>query len=478
MAKASVATARGLSALYSNIGALGLDALGKYDSMQQVEIDVALLPFGGVAGSTYLNSSELNFVFDKKDSGIFTDADRLRLSTLLENGRLSADAVVDAFAIRIRAPRLGAIGLRYGHRVRAQMSFPENFRTGVLGDGDVFATNQRFENHEIGGEWLRHMTLTLASAFERRSDDPNRSAWFPAFGVGMSVSYLEGIVHYDVDQKSWASSRVIPSPPGATYRSIEVNGYYAFRSSTPLDTSFSPSDAIVNSSIFGSKNAPSIGWEGNFGMSMVILRQVREGTITIVGNPLEAQQYNREDAGTRDALVFGFALDGIGTVLWNGTNRVRRYAQIRDTLTDAKGGISNDVIYRYEAKLDTIGDFRTVLPMTMRMGFGADVTSFLPDIPGDMIASLETAFDMNNQIGGERSTRVSLGAEWRPNTVVTLRSGLQVGGRLGAALAFGVGLHPVPWFSADIATSEITSVFSPDRLRLDGALQLALHMKF
>lgn len=478
MAKASVANARGLSALYSNPGALGLDALGRYDSLQEIELDIAVLPLGGVTGSTYMNSSELNFVFDKKDSGIFTDADRLRLASLLENGRLSADAVVDAFAIRIRAPRVGALGIRYGHRVRAQMTFPENFRTGVLGSGDVFASNQRFENPEIGGEWTRNLTFTFASAYERPIDDPRRSSWFPAFGIGFSLAYLEGIVHYDVDPSSWAATRVIPSRRGETYRSIEVNGYYRFRSSTPPDSTFNPSDAIVNSGIFSSKNAESTGWDGGFGLSLVILRKVAESTSTIIGNPLEAQQIAVGDGVTRDALLFGFAIDGIGSIRWNGTNRMREYSQIRDTLTDEKGGISNDVIYRYEAKLDTIGAFRTRLPMTLRTGLSADVTSFFPELPGDMIASLETAFDLNHEIGGERATRVSLGAEWRLTTLLTLRSGLQFGGRIGTALAFGVGLRPFSWLTIDASTAEVTSLFSPDRLRLDAAFTLATHMRF
>lgn len=476
MGKASVATARGLSALYSNVGAMGLDLLGVYDSSQQVELDVALLPLGAVAGSTYLNPGDLNFVFDKKDSGIFTDEDRLRLAPLVEEGRLSADAEVDAFAIRLRAPRVGAIGLRYGHRVRAHMIFPENFRTGVLGSGDVFSKGQRFENPEIGGEWTRHLTVSLASAFEREEVDPNVSAWFPAFGMGMSLAYVQGVVHFDVDQKSWAETHVIPSPPGEAYRSIKVNGYYTFRSSTPLDTSFNPSDAILSSQIFGSKNITSSGFEGGFGLSIVVFRKAATREVSITGNPLEAQQYERSDGEKRDAITFGLTVDGVGAMTWNGTNRQRQFADIEDTLNDKQGGISNDVIYRYEAKLDTIGVFRTEFPMTMRLGLGADITSFIPGIPGDLLASFETAVDLNHQIGGERNTRASLGAEWRPSSFLTLRSGLQLGGRVGAALALGVGIKPFPWLAIEAATSEVTSLFFADRRRIDAALMLSTHV--
>jgi hypothetical protein len=209
-----------------------------------------------------------------------------------------------------------------------------------------------------------------------------------------------------------------------------------------------------------------------------VLRTVRASTDTLIGSPLEAQRFKQDISNTRDALLFGLSVDGIGSLEWNGTNLRRNYPDIRDTLNDSRGGIDNNVIYRYEAKLDTIGAFRTQLPTTLRAGLGADVTAFFPEIPGDLIASFETAFDLNHAIGGERSARVSLGADWSPSPIVSLRSGLQLGGRLGAALAFGVGFRPARWFSIDVATSEVTSLFFADRRRLDLALAASVHARF
>jgi hypothetical protein len=213
-------------------------------------------------------------------------------------------------------------------------------------------------------------------------------------------------------------------------------------------------------------------------MSVVVLRTVRENTDTLVGSPLEAQRFQLDVSNTRDAILFGLTVDGIGSLEWDGLNRRRTYPDIRDTLNDSRGGIDNNVIYRYEAKLDTIGIFRTQLPTTLRAGLGADVGAFFPDIPGDLIASLETAFDLNHAIGGERSARVSLGADWTPTRMLSLRSGMQFGGRLGAALAFGIGFRPAKWFSIDVATSEVTSLFFADRKRLDLALAASAHVRF
>jgi len=478
MARASVATARGLSAINSNIGALGLNAMGVYDSLQDVEIDLALFPLGASAGSTYLSSSDLDFVFDRKDSGIFTDDDRHRLAGLLEPGRLSADAAVDLFALRIRAPGVGALGIRYGHRVRARMDFPENFRTGVLGSGDVFAGNQMFANPDIGGEWTRDLTVTLSTAFERHNDDPAaQDFWFPSFGIGMSLGYMEGIVHYDVDPGSWARTTVIPSSADAGYRTIQVEGYYTFRSSEPVDSTFNPSDAILGSGLFDRKAAAADGWEGGFGLSLVILRKLKDPQEEIIGNPLDAEIIRRTDDEVRDALTFGLAIDGMGSLLWNGRNRERRYPDILDTLNDAGGGISNDVIYRYEAKLDTIGAFRSELPRQVRMGFGADLTAFFPAVTGDLLASIEAAIPLNHAIGSDRDPRLSIGGEWRLHPGLILRTGFQFGGNLGVAMAVGVGFRPFRWLMVDLATSEATSAFLSDRSRLDLALRLATKIR-
>jgi len=478
MARASVATARGLSAIGSNVGALGLDELGARPERQTVQLDISVIPFGASAGSTYLSASDLDFVFASKNREDFTDADRVRMAGLLEEGRLSADAAVDLVNLRIRAPGVGALALRYGHRVRAQMTFPENFRTGVLQSGDIYDGGETFTSPEIGGEWTRTLSVALASAYERPLNPLDVDVWFPSVGFGFSLGYVEGIVHFDIDDSSWAGTSSIASTAGEPYRRIQVSGYYTFRSSEPLDSSFSPSDAILQPGFIGSKNAAAVGWEGSCGFSVVVLRRRPVESSSRIGDPLKPQAFLSGSDAERDAIVFGATLEGIGSLLWDGLNTQRRYDRILDTLSEEDGPISNDIIYRYEAPLDTIGLFRTHLPAQFRCGLGVDLTAFVEGISGDLIASLEVAAPLNSAIGWDRSARVSFGGEWRPTPAVALRSGFQLGGRLGAAMSFGLGVRPFPWLSLDAGTSEITTLFFSDRRRIDlafrGALNLAL----
>lgn len=478
MGRASVATSRGLGALESNFGALGLDRMGARDSVQKVEIDLTVIPFGASAGSTYLSASDLDFVFASKNREDFSDADRLRLASLIEEGRLSADVALDLFNLRMRIPGVMALGFRYGHRVRAQMVFPENFRTTVLGSGDVFDHGEKFVDPEIGGEWTRSLGMVVASAWDRPQEGGGRDVWFPALGVGLNLNYVDGIVQFGIDPASYAATSRIPSAAGEPYRRLQVDGYYSFRSSRPLDSTFNPSNAILSPGFVNSNNVAGSGFEGGMGISMVILRRHPVVDQGVNGNPLQPEEFDRSRTASRDALTFGFQLEGVGSIYWDGLNQLRTYAHIRDTLSEKDGPISNDIIYRYEAPLDTIGGFRTQLPTSLRVGFGCDVTSFVPSIPGDLIASFEAAYDLNHKIGGERFDRYSLGAEWHPHAGLFIRSGMQFGGRLGAAMALGAGFQPFSWLSVDVATSEVTSLFLADRKRVDLSLRGSVHWAF
>lgn len=478
MGRASVATARGLSSISSNVGALGMDALGARPERQRVELDIAAIPFGASAGSTYLSAADLDFVFASKNREDFSDADRVRLASLIEEGRLSADACVDLVSFRLRAPGVGALAIRYGHRVRAQMTFPENFRTDVLQSGDIYDGGDTFSNPEIGGEWTRSLSVALASAYERPIDPWATDVWLPTVGFGFSVGYVEGVVHFDVDDTSFARTRRIPSAAGEPYRRIQVEGYYTFRSSEPLDSTFSPSDAILEPGFIGAKNAAASGFEGAFGMSMVILRRRPMESSTRMADPLRPETFEAGRAAERDAIVLGLSVDGLGTLIWNGLNTQRRYAAIIDTLSEQSGPISNDIIYRYEAPLDTIGRFTSHLPASLRVGAGVDLTAFIRSVPGDLIASLEISKPLNEAIGWEKSTRVSIGGDWRPSPAFAVRTGFQFGGRLGAAMALGLGLRPLQWLSLDIATGEVTSLFFSDRRRVDLAFRGSIDLAF
>jgi hypothetical protein len=111
------------------------------------------------------------------------------------------------------------------------------------------------------------------------------------------------------------------------------------------------------------------------------------------------------------------------------------------------------------------------------MGIGADITAFVPSIPGDLIASMEGAFDLNDAIGYEGG-RFSLGVGWSPKQWVAIRTGVQLGGRVGSALAFGLGFRPFSWLTIDAGTSDILGVFNSDREMIDAALRLAGHVQW
>lgn len=469
-----------MSALTGNVGALGLDRMGARDSTQRIELDVSVLPFGAAAGSTYLDEDDLNFVFDSKNREDFDDADRERLAGLVEEGRLSADVALDLVSLRVRFPGSMALGFRYGHRVQAQMTFPENFRSNVLAGGGIYEQSDIYRNSEIGGGWTRHATLALSGSWNRPYSmaTGEQRVWFPTAGFGFSLSYLDGVAHFEVDPNSYARTRLI-SRSGETPRRLEVQGSYTFRSASTLDSNFSPADAILTPSFISGNRSAGSGWEGSMGMSIVVLRTRGDIVRDDRANPLLPMPNDETKAAERDAITFGLQIEGLGSMKWEGRNYRRINANILDTLSESDGPISNDIIYRYEVPLDTIGAFTTERGTTMRVGVGCDVTAFVPKIPGDLIASLEAAFDLNHVVAeGERDTRVSLGAEWHLPGGFYVRSGVQLGGRVGAAMALGGGFHPFEILQIDIATAEALGLIFGDRRRLDLALRGVLHWEF
>lgn len=473
-ARATVASARGISALYTNIGGLSMPALLGAGEDNGVELDIALVPIGIAAGSTYLNSSELDFVFDDKACDVFSDADRLRLGGLLEQDRLAADVAVDVAALSLRIPGVGAFGVQYGHRIRARMNFPEEFRQDVLGSGDVFEGNKRYVGTDIGGEWLKRFGVTLATAWERAAPEDSGDLWLPVLGVGIGVATLEGIVHFDVDPASVVETTRLPDGPRAQRR-LGVEGHYAFRSAVPAN--FEPSQAILRPGFSGSDSTRALGWGASFGVSAVILRRVRIDDELSIGSPLDPEHMRRQRMTTRDAITFGLAIDEIGSLDWKGLN-LQRGKTIDTVVTDERGGLTYEVICGYRGELDTVGSFTTHLPAQLRLGGAVDVTAFMPSVRGDLMVGIEAAFDLNEAIGREGAARLSVGGQWNPWRVLTLYSGLQVGGRQGFAWSLGAMVRPFPWLSIAAATSDWTGALTSGSLEYGATARVATHFRF
>lgn len=475
-AKSSVATARGISSLYSNIGSLALDPLGRRAADEaSIEIDATVLPLGIAAGSTYLRSSDLNFVFASKDCDVFTDADRLRLASLLRGEKLSADAAVDIAALRVRVPGIAAFGVRFGHLVRARMAFPEEFLRTVLGTDDVFARDYHFTGIDVGGEWLRSLGFAAASSWRRAGVDPSASSWVPEIGFGLRVDRVEGIAHFDVDPESFVRSTVVYRTDSPTVRAIDVDGEYSFRSSAPQQ--FEPAQAIVRPGFSDADSNLGAGWSVSAGATVVLLRTVQHLQEIDRGTPLNPQQVHRDEVVSRDAIVVAISLDELGGMTWDGFN-LRRHRRIDSVMTDDGNGLTYQMLCEYVGDLDTIEAFETQLPSRLRLGAAFDVTALVPDIAGDVIVGVEGAFDVvDRAVGLQRSPRVSIGAEWRPVQWIALRAGGQFGGAVGSGFSLGAGLRPLPWLSIDAASSEVNSLFQSDPDRYDIAVRVATHLR-
>jgi hypothetical protein len=157
---------------------------------------------------------------------------------------------------------------------------------------------------------------------------------------------------------------------------------------------------------------------------------------------------------------------------------LQRARTIDTIVTDQGGGLTYEVLCGYRGDLDTVGSFTTHQPAQLRVGGAVDVTAFVPSIRGDLRAGVEAAFDLNDAIGREGAARVSVGGEWTPWRLLTLMSGVQVGGRQGFAWSLGARFQPIQWLSVAAATSDWTSALDTGSLEYDLTFLVAAHFRF
>lgn len=164
-------------------------------------------------------------------------------------------------------------------------------------------------------------------------------------------------------------------------------------------------------------------------------------------------------------ITVSLALTDIGSITWNtntatisgsGDFSFKGYStqEAIDSITEKFKNIKN-----------AIGtEFSSSLPTTLRFGisYQFDKAPFIKSFPGELLIALDYNQGFNDEIGNSTTPRISLGAEWKPmKWVPIIRTGISLGGAMGAEWAFGLGydtgplefnfalLNPVSLFTLD-----------------------------
>lgn len=433
-ARASVASARGLGAVVSNPGGLGLRRTDGF--LLDHPWTISLYNVGGSIGSTFLSSSEFNQIFGRTE-GWPSQEDRRRLGTLLRDERLFANVANNLITACYRTPSSGTFGFHYGHRLYSRLNFPEDFTT-VLANGELFNTQYEFVNRGIGGSWLTEFGLSYGYGFT------TEATWFPTVGLGATVKFIRGVGQFELSDNS--IMRVDRVTAGGGF-GFQIRGGYLVRSAEPDGFDITSAVGAFASGLFPATAGSGFG--ADVGLSGVLYRDRTIG---------------------RDIVFFGVSVSDIGSVTWSKNTLQRVQTGINDILPNAV--LNDEQFRRYQGTLSSIPDYSTATPSSVRAGLSLDVGALTEAKDDRLTVDIEGELALNDVPGNPEPPRVSVGADWGVNDWLQLRGGLR-GGSIGDfGIGLGVGIRAGERVTVDIGTSEINAILAGERI--DFALRVAV----
>lgn len=436
---ASAATSRGIPAIYSNPGNLALQPLRQW-ALRHV-LQVSLFNVGGVLGSTFLNSSDLERIFGR-DAGWPTATDRIRLGSLLDGERLVGNAANATFALRWQNGDL-ALGLHYSHRIFSRIDFPVAF-TKLLIDNELFNQRYEFVTQHIGADWVTECGLTAATVVHANAP------WFPTVGLGVTAKLVNGIAHFGVGGNSLLTVERATTAGGFGYR---IRGGYSIRSASTDNLDPAKSIGRFLSGLFPS--GAGAGASVDVGVGGILY-----------------QDDSDPHGSSPHTITFGLVLSDLGSVRWNTNTTLRHQENIDDVI--ANGILTNEDFSRYQGVLDTIGAFTTDLPAAVRAGIACDLACLGIHAKIPVVVEVEGELPLNDVAGNLSDPRLSVGADIGVSSVVTARAGLSGWGIDGFGVGIGVGLNATDWLAVDLGIGELDGLISGERFDLAFLLSLGL----
>src|SRR5262249_15289392 len=138
-ARSEVATTRGLSALFTNPGAL--DYFPTHPTTLSQDIVFSVYSGGGTVGGTYLAGDEFSQIFGSLNGA--TNEQRERIGELLVDERLFANAGINFLSGIWRTKGGGTLGLHYGSRLYARLNFPDDLAK-LIATSNITSQDFRF----------------------------------------------------------------------------------------------------------------------------------------------------------------------------------------------------------------------------------------------------------------------------------------------------------------------------------------------
>lgn len=421
MARTVNGPARGLAALGVNPANLGMGG--------HLHVEVELLSFG------FRTSSELISygLYDRFFTGIvgpdgtrspkYLDEDDKSALMSQFSGETAVSRAEMEFlpaGIVLYDPELGGLAVAVTERIGASAIVPRDLMTVLLYGLEPEGGEYSLDGLDLSAWWVRELNIS--------------------YGTRMPV-----VLGPDITLYGGVGIKVL-----AGYGMMETDHYDA---------------TIANEAVGGNQYRARIRFDYLMQRSGVeMLDPARGGGLNLFPAP----------AGTGFGVDLGAAVTGhgfeahvsltdIGSIRWK-RNTVETVGRYDIELTDPFLGTIEDTLQAaVRGQNRHTGTFSTPLPTTLRLGLVVPANSAaLPAwFPSDMAIALDYTQGVNRSMGNRTTPRVSMGVEYRVWRVLSIRSGLALGGD-DSRLRWAVGAgYDGPGFSFGIATENVPLLFSP-----------------
>jgi len=409
MARASVASSRGLDAVGINPANLALPDGGT--------VAVSLMPSGVAVGSDFLTYGLYNKFFTGVESPTgrvarnLSESDKQELLSAFPGGIGRIDAVAEGrpVGLAIRFGGFATFALTATERVAATALVPASYAQFLL-EGVTPGSAYDFSGAWGAAVWTREYALSAGFALPS-------VPWFRDWSGGVSLKLVHGFAYAAVTRdNTWLSA----GSEGVLDGNVDLAGV-----SSQADLGRYPFPAPAGSGI-----------GVDIGLSATL----------------------------NDFLTAGISVTDVGSLSWSGDVK-EMYGQGRVHLDDPMNSAQRDSLENaVTGNTRDGGGFTTALPTTLRMGLQVELKN-IPWVRNivslDMTAACDYRQGFSNYPGTGKVGRLSLGIEYRPWQFLPIRTGVALGGEDHSNFAFGFGLK-VWVMQLDIASDNLGWVFSHD----------------
>ncbi len=173
-----------------------------------------------------------------------------------------------------------------------------------------------------------------------------------------------------------------------------------------------------------------------------------------------------------DFIKVGYSLTDLGWITWT-KNTLRTsgdtsftFAGFTPAVQGEPGSKSNldslnNAFKDFFKRRDKVSSaFTTPLPTRLNIGASVKMDELFPTIPGQLLVGIDYHQGLNNSLGNSTVPEFVLGTEWKPISMLPIRTGLGFGGAYGFRWALGLGLDLSSW-DFDLGVGTFDAVIAP-----------------